>query len=143
MTLTSEGIDLIKRFEGFRSEPYKDAADVLTIGYGHVILPDERFTSITEAEAEHLLRNDLQRFCLYVPHFVKVPLNDNQFSALVSLCFNAGVAPLTHTLGQFLNQGDYAAAADEFGRWVYAGGEKLDGLAKRREAEKELFLKPT
>jgi len=138
------GLALIKSFEGLRLEKYKDAVGKWTIGYGHLILPDEKFPhAITEAEAEALLRTDLLMTERGVHKAVTVALNQNQFDALVAFTFNLGAGNLqSSTLLKLLNQGEYAQAADQFLRWNKAGGKVLAGLTKRREAERALFLKP-
>jgi lysozyme len=145
--LTAQGQDLIKQFEGFQPKPYLDPAGIPSVGYGHVILPGESFTQITRDQGVALMLADIaMKHARWVADYVKVPLNDNQFSALVSLVYNVGVTPLTHTLGTLLNAGNYDMAADHFGDWVYAkvdGTEQiLPGLVKRRAAEKALFLEP-
>jgi GH24 family phage-related lysozyme (muramidase) len=138
------GLALIKSFEGLRLEKYKDAVGKWTIGYGHLILPDEKFPhAITEAEAEALLRTDLLMTERGVHKAVTVALNQNQFDALVAFTFNLGAGNLqSSTLLKLLNQGEYAQAADQFLRWNKAGGKVLAGLTRRREAERALFLKP-
>lgn len=139
-----QGIQLIKRWEGLRLDMYKDVAGYPTIGYGHLVLPHEKFGgAITEAEAEALLRRDLKRYERSVGRLVHVPLSDNQYSALVSFTFNLGGAALQRsTLRMKLNREDYLGAADELHRWVYAGGRKVRGLMRRRSAERALFLRP-
>lgn len=144
--VTPEGKELIQHYESLRLMPYFDPIGVKSIGYGHVILPGEFKDSdlpLTEARADALLDRDIALKATWVAHYICVPLNDNQFSALVSLVFNAGVTPLCQTLGKKLNAGDYAGASQEFSRWVYAGGKKLPGLVTRRAAEKALFDQPT
>lgn len=134
------GIDLIKRFEGLRLRSYLCPANVWTIGYGHT----GNVTSnqiITSEQAESILKSDLQRFENAVSDAVKVPLNQNQFDALVSLAFNIGVGAFSgSTLVRMLNAANYTGAADQFLRWNRAGGRVLDGLTRRRQAERALFL---
>ena len=84
---------------------------------------------------------DLKNFEKRVKRLVKVPLNKNQFGALLSFDFNTG-GLAGSTLLRLLNAGDYMGAANEFGRWVYAGGKVISGLERRRKYEKELFLQP-
>jgi GH24 family phage-related lysozyme (muramidase) len=97
---------------------------------------------INEQQAYKYLREDLYDFEAAVNKFVKVPLNDNQFSALVSFAFNVGSGAFkSSTLLKKLNQKDYEGAADQFDKWIYAKGQVLNGLIRRRKAEKELFLK--
>ena len=119
---------------------------IKTIGYGHNCKVDPDADSIkaplTKAEGEALLRKDIKKFEKCVESYVKVDINSNQFSSLVSFAFNLGCNALKDsTLLSKLNQGDTEGAANEFGRWVHAGGKKLNGLVNRREAERKLFCK--
>ena len=121
-------------------EAYLDAVDVWTIGYGHTKTAEPGMV-ITEAQAEELLREDLAEFEEAVTEAVEVSINSNQFSALVSFCFNLGAGSLFQsTLLKLLNQGDFQGAADQFPRWDKAGGQALEGLTRRRKAERALFL---
>ncbi len=134
-------IALIKHFEGFRAHPYICPGGVPTIGYGHAILPGENFSEITEGVAEEILRADLARAEATVRDLVEVYLCQHMFDALVAFIYNVGAGAFANsTLLRLLNKGDYLGAADQFGRWVYAGRKKLSGLVSRREAEKELFI---
>lgn len=141
MKIGAKGVKLIKEFEGLELKAYKDSVGVVTIGYGstgdHVFMGQ----TITEAQAEALLRKDIARFEKGVDDLVKVPLTQNQFDALVSFSFNLGLGNLkSSTLLRKLNSLDYAGAANEFVRWNKAGGVVMKGLTRRREAEKALFL---
>jgi len=140
--ISQQGLELIKHFEGFSAKQYICAGGKPTIGYGHVILPNENFPPrITKEQAEELLAKDIVRFEIDVMACVKVPLTQGQFDALVSFAFNLGGAALRgSTLLKRLNAKDYDGAATEFSRWVFASGKRLAGLARRREAERELFL---
>ena len=141
MQTGTAGIELIKSFEGIRLNAYKDSAGVWTIGYGHTNNVYNGMT-ITSEEAETLLKNDLKQFEYYVNTYVSVNINQNQFDALVSFTYNVGGGAFKQsTLLEKLNNGDMNGAADEFGKWIYAGGIKLNGLIRRRNAERELFLK--
>jgi lysozyme len=141
MNTSRTGIELIKKFEGCVLKAYKCPAGVWTIGYGHTSGVKEG-QIITETQAEDYLRQDIEKFELTVNNLVNVPLNQNQFDALVSFCYNLGAGNLkSSTLLKLLNKRDYIGAAEQFDRWVYAGGKKLSGLVKRRSAEKELFQK--
>ena len=141
MNISEAGIQLIKKFEGCSLKAYKCPAGIWTIGYGHTLNVNEGQT-ITKKQAEDLLKQDLRSFVLTVNNLVNVPLNQNQFDALVSFCYNLGSGNLkSSTLLKLLNKKDYLGAAEQFDRWVHAGGKKLSGLVKRRAAEKELFLK--
>lgn len=140
MKTSKTGIELIKSFEGFESKPYYCSAGKLTIGYGHVILPKESFTSLTKEEAEILLAKDLEKFESFVKNMVTVELTQHQFDALVSFCFNLGPVNLKKsTLLKKINKKDFEGASKEFSKWVFASGKKLAGLVRRREAEASLF----
>lgn len=140
MAINSEGIKLIKSFEGRELEAYQDTVGVWTIGYGHTKTVEPGMV-ITEAKAEEFLRQDLEEFEEAVTEAVQVSINSNQFSALVSFCFNLGAGSLFQsTLLKLLNQGDFQGAADQFPRWNKAGGQELEGLTRRRKAERGLFL---
>lgn len=143
--INNDGLTLVKGFEGLELQAYRDSVGVWTIGYGHTSAagPPDVYAgqSITEAEAEAILKRDLELFERGVRDLVQVGLNSNQFSALVVFSFNVGLGALADsTLLRKLNAGDYAGAANEFPRWVKAGGQTLAGLVRRREAEKALFL---
>lgn len=137
-----EGIELIKGFEGLRLSKYQDVVGKWTIGYGHLILPNESFPNpLTEKQAEDLLRKDLATSEAGVTRQVKVKLSQQQFDALVSFTFNLGAGNLqSSTLLKKLNAGDYSGAADELLRWNKAGGKEVAGLTRRRAAERKLFL---
>lgn len=132
-------LSLIKRFEGLRLKAYICPAGVPTIGYG-TTKGVRMGQTITEEEAERLLREDVAVFERGVDEAVKVPLNPNQRAALVSFAYNVGLGAFrTSTLLRLLNKGDYAGAAKQFDRWTKGGGKVLPGLVKRRAAERELF----
>ena len=91
-----------------------------------------------------LKRQDLSRFENAVRTHVTVPLTQSMFDALVSWTFNVGagrIAPNGSTLARKLNAGDYEGAADELLKWNRAGGRVLSGLTRRREAERQMFLR--
>ena len=138
---TSESmIAVIKKFEGLRLKSYKCPAGAQTIGYGHTenVFAD---SEISELMADQILRKDLQKFENSIKKLVKVPLSQCQFDALVSLVFNIGATNFKNsTLLKYLNNGEYSLAAEQFERWIYSNGKKLDGLLTRRKAEKEIFL---
>lgn len=140
MKTNQAGLDLIKHFEGCRLSAYQDSVGVWTIGYGHTRTAHPGMI-ITEAQAEELLRKDLGGAEHDVAAVVKVDLDENEFSALVSFVFNLGVTNLAKsTLLKKLNASDRIGASAEFGKWNKAGGKVLPGLTKRREAERKLFL---
>jgi lysozyme len=167
MKINQEGINLIKSFEGILDgnpatvnlDPYLCPAGYWTIGWGHVVR--DRLGNmihgkkkeliarhwvpggISMDQAEKLLQMDLYDYEQFVIKLVKVPLNENQFSALVSFCFNLGPGNLEKsTLLKKLNKKNYEGAAEEFKVWINANGRPMAGLERRRIAEKELFLKP-
>ena len=140
------GLEIIKHFEGFSSDPYLCPADVATIGYGATygfdhkrITMDHRPISLEEGEA--LLAQELRSVERSVRRLVRVALTQNQFDALVSFTFNLGSGRLqSSTLRSKLNRGDYEGASDELPKWRKAGGKVLLGLVKRRAVERKLFL---
>lgn len=141
MKFSQQGVDFIKSYEAFSPGAYVCPAGKLTIGYGHVLLRDERgMTCITKEKAEELLRRDLEIFVSAVKTAVKVPLEQHEFDALVSFTYNCGVHNLRKsTLLRKLNAGDRAGAANEFLAWTKSNGKVLPGLTRRREAEKSMF----
>ncbi|CAG2174510.1 unnamed protein product [Oppiella nova] len=142
--INQAGLDLIKVSEGFRANFYGDPVGIRTIGYGHNCKAkgcDTIHAPITQAQGEALLHQDLVGFQNCVEKAVPF-VNDNQFAALVSFSFNLGCGALEgSTLLKDVKAKNYSAAANEFGKWVHAGGKVLPGLVKRRAAEKALFLK--
>ena len=165
--INEAGLDIIKGFEGIEDgdpstvnlDPYWDPVGIATIGWGHSIfyngkqLTKERDpfmiiakrlypNGITMKEAELLLSNDTENTARQVAKDVKVKINDNEFSALVSLAFNIGTDRFKKsTLLRKLNSGDRMGAAEQFQVWRKSKGKILGGLVRRRAAEKELFLK--
>jgi GH24 family phage-related lysozyme (muramidase) len=139
--ISQKGIDLVKSFEGGPYlDAYRDPVGVWTIGYG-TTSGVKAGMKITKSQAEQYLREDLDQFEKAVKDNVKVPLNTEQFSALVSFTYNVGEGALaSSTLLRLLNQGDYRGAADQFLRWNKGGGQELPGLTRRRNAERAMFL---
>lgn len=145
MQTSEKGIALIKEFEGCKLTAYQDSVGVWTIGYGWTQPVDGKpiraGMTIKQETAERLLKTGLVSYESDVSRLVKVGLTQGQFDALVSFTYNLGARSLsTSTLLRKLNAGDYAGAADEFLRWNKASGKVLNGLARRREAERALFL---
>lgn len=145
MQTSDKGISLIKQFEGCKLTAYQDSVGVWTIGYGWTQPVDGKpiraGMTIKQETAERLLKTGLVSYESDVSRLVKVGLSQGQFDALVSFTYNLGARSLsTSTLLRKLNAGDYAGAADEFLRWNKAGGKVLNGLTRRREAERALFL---
>lgn len=145
MQTSDKGIALIKEFEGCKLTAYQDSVGVWTIGYGWTQPVDGKpiraGMTIKQETADRLLKTGLISYESDVSRLVKVGLTQGQFDALVSFTYNLGPRSLsTSTLLRKLNAGDYAGAADEFVRWNKAGGKVLNGLSRRREAERALFL---
>ena len=139
--INTEGLELIKEFEGLRLQAYLCPAKVWTIGYGSTGPHVKPGMVITEAQADKLLRDDLARFERAVAQTCPVA-TDNQFSAMVSLAFNVGEAAFgKSTLAKLHNAKDYAGAALQFPRWNKAGGKVLAGLTRRRAREQALYRK--
>lgn len=137
--INPEGLELIKRFEGCELKAYKCPAGVWTIGYGSTGSHVKPGMTITQDQAEELLRSDLRRFEDYVDQNCS-PCSDNQFAALTSFAFNLGEGNLkTSTLRRMHMAGDYEGAALQFRRWNKAGGKILPGLVRRRNAEEALY----
>ncbi|WP_273889673.1 lysozyme [Serratia marcescens] len=145
MNISKNGIELIKRFEGLELEAYQDSVGVWTIGYGWTQAVDGKKIApgmrIDQTTADRLLKCGVVQYEQGVNQLVKVRITQGQFDALVSFAYNLGLRSLsTSTLLRKLNDGDKQGAADEFGRWVNAGGKRLDGLVTRRAAERRMFL---
>ena len=145
MQTSENGIALIKQFEGCKLTAYQDSVGVWTIGYGWTQPVDGKpiraGMTIKQETAERLLKAGLVSYESDVSRLVKVGVTQGQFDALVSFTYNLGARSLsTSTLLRKLNAGYYAGAADELLRWNKAGGKVLNGLTRRREAERALFL---
>ena len=146
-------LDLIKGFEGFSPVPYYCQGGKYTIGYG-TTRGVHKGMRVTHEEAIEMLKADVQIFADAVSRLVKVPLNQNQFDALVSWTYNVGEGNLKNsTLLKLLNQGNYDDAALEIKKWrnittwdkIKLAFVKIvsKGLVNRREAEYALFVKPS
>lgn len=147
MGVVTNIIKRIKAEEGFRptAEPDELATGhPLTIGYGHTGPDVTLGQTITEEEADALLRKDLSnRAAALASHLGERTLGDNAFTALLSLAFNIGIPKLLRsTLLKKHKEGDTKGAAAEFGKWVYSGNVKRPGLVSRRRWEQSLYLKP-
>lgn len=145
MNISKIGIDLIKSFEGCYLKSYKCPAGVWTIGWGTTEPIDGKKICegmrITQKQADDLLIKNLKSYENAVCRYVKVPVNQNEYDALVSFAYNCGCGALQKsTLLEKLNKNDRKGAADEFLRWNKANGKELAGLTRRRVAERKLFL---
>jgi len=144
MKISTNGISLIKSFEGFASKIYDDVGHP-AIGYGTDLLPEEeqkyKDKTITEEEATQLLASRLSKFEERINELVKVPLTQNQYDALCSFTYNVGAGGFANsTLLKKINNKDYAGAANEFSKWNKVNGKDHPGLTARRAKEKTLFL---
>ncbi|WP_380182623.1 lysozyme [Kalamiella sp. sgz302252] len=153
MNISDKGIDFIKAQEKLRLNAEQNYAGIWTIGYGHTEGVHEG-DSLTPELAEALLRSDLKQCEARLHQALAVPVTQNQFDALCSILFSVGTGQRgvkaglialksgqPSTLLMFLNQGCYAAAAEQFGSWIYAGNGVVKELIYRREREKNLFLR--
>jgi lysozyme len=160
MKLGPLGLALIKEFETCELHPYDDGYGYLTIGWGHLIRHDEQFDGpITPFTADCLLVQDCAEAERTVNQEVTVPLTQYQFDALVSFAFNVGPGRMDlpgirgkdgfarlrdgrpSTMLRKLNNGDYLGAAAEFTRWTKVNGVESNGLLRRRQRERGLFLR--
>lgn len=157
LKLSKRGINLMKRYEGFRSAPYIDMVGVTTIGYGNTYYPDRRKVQLsdkhlTEPQAEQLAMDIINLD--FAPAVNKIfkdeiasgKLNQNMFDALVSLAYNIGTSALanSNSVTGNIKKGNYKAAADGFLLWnkgrVNGKLQAINGLTRRRREERELFL---
>lgn len=144
--INKRGLDLIKSFEGFSSEPYKCVAGIWTIGFGSIYGGNaKRITSkhksITKKEASKLMKRDIRATEYKICKLIKVPITPNQFSSLCSFVYNIGSGAFQRSTARMkLNRSNYEGCADELLRWKYAKKRVIPGLLRRREAERELFL---
>lgn len=149
MKINKEGLELIKSFEGCRLVAYDDlqpnktithisqVKGTLTIGYGHTAGVTVGQV-INQAQAENMLKSDMAKYEKYVTDNVSISLNENQFSALVSFCYNCGVG----NLRTLVRNRTAEQIANSIVLYNKAGGQVLKGLQRRREAECKLFLTP-
>lgn len=139
--ISSAGLDLIKKYEGFRENAYLCPAGVWTIGYGstHGVRPGDR---IDENSATVRLKSEVRMYEKAVADAIKVPATQNQFDALVSLAYNIGTAAISRSSAiKFHNQSKFQEAADAILLWRSANGKVLPGLVRRREEERSLYLR--
>jgi len=137
-----EGFNLTKQFEGLSLKAYHDVRGVLTNGYGHTGSDVFEGQVVTQEQADHWLAVDVAGAVLTVDLLVRVPINQNQFDALVDLVYNIGSSAFRgSTLLKLLNADHYLHASYEFVKWDHAAGKEIPGLLKRREAEQALFVK--
>ena len=139
MAIAESTLAFITREEGAKNKAYKDSKGLWTIGVGHLIRPGEQHlinATLTDEEVKDLLKSDLKWCSEAVESSVKVPLQQHQFDALYSLCFNiGGTAFKNSTVVRKINANDLKGAADAILMW-----NKPAVLEKRRKRERELFL---
>lgn len=150
MALSDKGFDMIATFEGFRSQPYKDAVSIPTIGYGNTYYLDGRKVKMTDKpisrdEAKRLkmavINKDFAPAVRKALADSKVPITQNMFDACVSLAYNIGVSAFAKSsVVRYLNAGNKQKAGDAFLLWNKAKGKVLAGLDRRRRAERKIFL---
>lgn len=143
MLASNQAIELIKKFEGLVQHVYKDAAGFKTIGYGHKLKPHESFKRVTVRQAEELLQRDVNDAVKAVLRNVNCELEQYELDALACFVFNIGEGAFSQsTLLKKINNGNKGLAANEFGRWIFAGRppQPLAGLVRRRYVETMLYL---
>ena len=137
--------EIAKPFEGLVLEPYHDPVGFPTIGYGHLLSREpwadlSQWSPLTKQQAHDLLKRDMIFAYNAVMRLISVRLSDHQAAALTDFAFNCGAGNLQNsTLRRLLNQGDYESVPEQLGRWVYAAGQKLSGLVRRRTAESDCW----
>jgi lysozyme len=146
VNVSKAAIALIKHHEGVRSRPYRCAANLYTVGVGHLIgdgkhLPESWNRTFSQEEIDGLLKSDLRRFELGISKMLpNVPLRQCEFDCLVSFAFNLGLGTFQRsTLRQALLRGNKTAAMESLLKYCRAGGKILRGLQIRRLDEKALF----
>src|ERR1039458_4350438 len=139
MEYSKTGEALTERFEDCKLQSYQDSVGVWTIGWGHTkdVKPN---MYITQGLADLFLTEDTKSAVNCINQFVTLPINQEEFDALVDFVFNLGCTNFQRsTLLKLLNQGSFKVAALEFSKWDRAGGKVVAGLLRRRLAEQEEF----
>lgn len=145
MKLSDAGAHLIESFEGFVPHPYRDAVGVWTIGFGSTKGVGPGSPHVTRQQAHDRLMREVDASYGAAINALDLPLNQNQFDALVSFVYNVGTGGVAAStgVGRALRARDWRAAADRLLQWDKAGGRRLAGLTRRRQAERALFLSST
>ena len=139
MKISEDGLELIKKFEGCETSAYQDNVGVWTIGFGHTKGVEEGQTCSIE-DAESMLADEMDEYEGYINNMVKVDLQQHEFDSLVAWVYNLGPTNLGEsTMLKVLNGGQFDRVPDEMNRWTRAGGEILEGLVRRRQAESLMF----
>lgn len=150
MQLSDPGFQLIAEFEGFRSTPYLDAAGVPTIGFGSTYYMDGRKVKMSDKPISRdqakalklaIINQDFAPAVHRAIQEIPIPITQGMFDAMVSLAYNIGAGAFAKSsVVRHLKAGNKKAAADAFLLWNKAGGKVLNGLTRRRQAERLLFL---
>lgn len=152
MQISPKGIAAIMQFESFRSKPYNDGVDVITIGYGSTYYPDGRKVTLADKPVDeptarkifdYILQNDFVGPLndLFVEETKAGKITQNMFDAMCSLAYNIGMKNFkTSSVYRYTKQGNYKKAADSFALWNKAGGKVLKGLVRRRANEAQTYL---
>jgi lysozyme len=140
LTYSTKGLALTEQFEGCSLTAYQDQVGVWTIGFGHTGPDVKPGMTITSADAQALLAQDVKSAAACVNKVVSVQLTQEEFDALVDFVFNLGAGAFSSsTMLRELNAGDFTRAATQFALWDHAGGTVVAGLLRRRQAEADLF----
>jgi lysozyme len=141
LTTSPRGLALIESFEDFSPTVYTCPAGKLTIGFGHVVRPRDRFPKpLTLTDATALMHADLHLVEIYLTAKLPALTEQCRFDAVASFTFNCGIGNFDQsTLKTLLKAGNYAAAVGEFEKWVHVGSRVLHGLEIRRRCEKLMF----
>ena len=155
MQMSDHGRGLLTQWEGFKTKVYDDGVGVMTIGVGHALTANEKSSGnltidgaavpysdgLTPAQVQSLLANDLHSYESALNEAIGVTLSQNQFDALVSFCFNIGIAGFHGSSAlKDLNNKVFDEVPDDLRKWNKAGGVFNQGLANRRENEIKLWL---
>lgn len=140
MKLSEKGRALLIELEGKSNHVYEDVAGLKTIGVGHLLRYGEHMTYLNDQQIDNLLSDDLAIFEKSINTLVRVPVDQDQFDALVIFAFNVGIGAFSgSTLLKVLNHGDYENVPDQLMRWNKDGGKVIAGLTNRRKAEIQLW----
>ncbi|CAM4282827.1 lysozyme [Acinetobacter pragensis] len=143
--ISDKGYALIRELEGFKADAYLDTGGVWTIGFGTIKYPDgtrvRKGDVCTRGQAEVWLKNDSAWVDTCLDRTVKTKITQTQFDALASFVYNIGeTAFVKSTMLTLINQNNLTGAANQFDRWVFDNGKRVQGLVNRRLKEKSLFL---
>ena len=139
MQTSEKGKEFIKHFEGCKLEAYQCSGDVWTIGCGHTRGVEEG-DKISKKQADALLSADIEMVETHVQRLITVDLDQSQWDAIVSWCFNLGCGNLrASTMLQVINSGELDKVSEQIIRWDKVGKKAVAGLTRRRKAEADLF----